>query len=211
MDSPAQRVRSRVFAREQHGHEISENHVVGKRPAFVITCRQHGLQEIRPLLGSAGLGSKARALGDYQLAEPSPELRKSAVQTTISRKSDEPPRRKQREQPTIDCWKHELELALNDVVPLLHGVEVVAEGDERRNVHCETLKLVDDIERRASVRQPFPALFQAGGDGLKLRIQASQVALGQRQHGESSLRAPGVALGGKNSVDAHFGQIREQC
>jgi hypothetical protein len=65
--------------REQHGHEISENHVVGKRTAFVIACRQHGLQEIRRLLGSAGLGREARALGDDQLAEPSSELRKSAV------------------------------------------------------------------------------------------------------------------------------------
>jgi hypothetical protein len=204
MDSPAQRVRGRVFAREQHGHEISENHVVGKRPAVVIACRQHGLQEIRRLLGSAWLGREARSLGDYQLAEPSPELRKSAVQTTIPREPDEPPRRKQREQPAIYRWKHELELALNDVVPLLDGVDVAAEGDERRNVHRETLELVDDIERRAGVRQPFPALFQAGGDGLKLRIQASQVTLGQRQHGESSLRVPGVALGRKNSVDAHF-------
>jgi hypothetical protein len=34
-----------------------------------------------------------RSLGDYQLAEPSPDLRKSAVQTTISRKPDEPQRR----------------------------------------------------------------------------------------------------------------------
>src|SRR6202035_1582620 len=130
--------------------------------------------------------------------------RKSAVQTTISREADEPPRRKQREQPAIECWKHELELALNDVVPLLDGVEVVAEGDERRNVHRETLELVDDIERRAGLRQPFPALFQAGGDGLQLRIQAAQVTLGQRQHSESPLRAPGVALGRKNSVKAHF-------
>src|SRR4029077_9022190 len=138
---------------------------------------------------------------DYQLAEPGPELRKSAVQTTISREPDEPPHRKQREQPAIDCWKHELELALNDVVPLLDGVEVVAEGDERRNVHRETLDLFDEIERSAGVRQPFPALFQAGGDSLKLRIQAAQVTLGQRRHGESPLRAPGVALGRKYSVD----------
>ena len=70
MDCPAQRVRGRVFAREQHGHEISENHVVGKRPAFVIACRQHGLFDVLLLLGSAGLGREARSLGDYQFAEP---------------------------------------------------------------------------------------------------------------------------------------------
>jgi NTE family protein len=173
VDSPAQRVRSRVFAREQHGHEISENHVVGKRPPVVIACRQHGLQKIRRLLGSSGLGREARPLGDDQLAEPSSKLRESAVETTIPRKPDEPPRRKQRKQPAVCCWQHESELALNDVLPLLDGVDVVAEGDERRNVHRETLDLADNIERRAGVRQPFPALFQAGGDGLKLRIKAA--------------------------------------
>src|SRR5271156_4441033 len=84
MDSPAQCERGRVFAREQHDHEISENHVVGKRPAFVIACRQHSLQEIRRFLGWAGLFCEVCSLGDDQLAEPSPELRKSAVQTAIS-------------------------------------------------------------------------------------------------------------------------------
>src|SRR6202035_3429149 len=131
-----------------------------------IACRDHGLQEIRRLLGSAGLGSEARSLSNYQLAAPRSELRKSALHTTVSREPDEPPRRKQRKQPAIDCRKHEFELALNNVVPLPDGVEVVAEGDERRNVHRETFQLVDDIERRAGIRHPFPALLQAGGDGL---------------------------------------------
>src|SRR6202011_5828160 len=144
--------------------------------------------------------------GDYQLAGPSSELRKSAGQTTISREPGEPPCREQREQAAIECWEHELELSLNDIVPLLDGVDVVAEGDERRNVHREPLELVENIERRAGVRRPFAALFQAGGDGLKLRIQAAQGTLGQRPHGESPLPAPGVALGGKNSVNAHFGK-----
>ena len=66
-----------------------------------------------------GLGCEARAFGDYQLAEPSSELRKCAVQTTISRETDKSPRRKQCEQPAGNCWKHEFEFALNDVVPLL--------------------------------------------------------------------------------------------
>jgi hypothetical protein len=97
-----------------------------------------GLKEIRRLLGSSGLGREAGSLADYQLAEPSSELRKSAVQTTITRKTDEPPRRKQREQPASNCRKHEFELVLNDVVTLLDGVDVVAEGDATRAKACRS-------------------------------------------------------------------------
>jgi len=105
------------------------------------------------------LGRETCALGDDQLAEPSSELRKCAVQTTISGETDKSPRRKQCKQSAGNCWQHEFELALNDVVLLLDGVDVVAEGDERRNIHCETLHIVDDIERLAGVCQTFPALF----------------------------------------------------
>jgi hypothetical protein len=87
---------------------------MGAEPS-VIACRQHDLQEIRRLLGSSGLGREARSLGSYQLAEPSPDLRKSAVQTTISRESDEPPCRKQREQPAICCCAESHSAALQRV------------------------------------------------------------------------------------------------
>ena len=66
MDSPAQCVGGRIFARNQHTNEISKNDVVAKRPAFVIARRDHGLQQIRRFLGSFGFDREALARSNDQ-------------------------------------------------------------------------------------------------------------------------------------------------
>ena len=115
---------------------------------------------------------------------------------------------KQREEATIEGGEHQLQPALDDVVALLDGIHVVAEGEQGGDVHGEALELVDDVDRLAAGRRPVPALPHALGNRLERRVEAPQVAGGEGLHGQTSLRPPGRTLGGEDARDAHLGEHR---
>ena len=74
VDRPRQRVCGRIFASEQHGHEIRHDHVVGKGLALFVDGGQHRLEEIGRPVGAVGIRLQAGARIVHEAAEPGADI-----------------------------------------------------------------------------------------------------------------------------------------
>ena len=82
----------------------------------------------------------------------------------------------------------------------------MAEGDQHGDVDREALELLDDVERFAAGRRPFPARLQPLRDDPDARVELTQVALGEGRDGKLALRPPDLALGVEHAPDPDFAQ-----
>ena len=152
----------------------------------------------------AGAGFEAPSRLDKQASKPFAHRGESPVQPPVARKLDEAPCRESGEDAPAYPRQDDFEIALNDIVGRFDRVRVVAEGDEHRDVDRKPLHLVDDIERLAGRRGPFPSALHPSRDGFDVGIELLQASLRKRRHREPALRAPGGAFGVEHALDADF-------
>ena len=204
VDRPRQRVCGRIFASEQHGHEIRHDHIVGKGLALFVHGGQHRLEEIGRHVGAVGIRLQAGARVVHEAAEPGANIPQCALEPPVGGRPNNPPDRKQRKETAVDRRKNDLQLALDHIIGLFDRVDVVAEGDQHRHVDSEPLELLDEIKRLPSLGGPLPAPLQPGGHGPDAGVELAKMALGKRGDGKLALRTPGVPFRVEHALNANL-------
>ena len=169
----------------------------------LVAGGDHCLDEVGGLLRPLQLGLQTDPGLGQQSAEPGPHVDKCAIESPVRPRLNVTPSRNEREKPTVNRRQDHSEFALDDVVPLLDRVDVMAEDDEHGDVDRKALELLDHVERFAGARRPLPPRLQPPGDGLDRR-EPMQVALSESRDGELALRAPGLTLGVEHALDPEF-------
>ena len=146
MNGPSERVRRRVLSGQQHRHQVAVQDIVGERAAGLVDRREHRFEEVRWLGGTAGIVREPGSSVLDEALQPVANLGERTIEAAIGGAADETPRWEQREQSPVERRKNMFEPPLDDIVALLEGVDVVPEGEKRRDIDRESLQVVDDVE-----------------------------------------------------------------
>ena len=101
MDRPRKRKGGRIFAREQHCHQVGKDRRVSKRLALVIPRQYHRLKDVGWLyLGIRGRSQSVPCFRQ-QIIEPDEKFGKCAIKFSVTGHFQEPPDREGSEQTTV--------------------------------------------------------------------------------------------------------------
>ena len=206
VNRPGQGERRCVLAGDEHRDEVGHDRVVGERLAVLVDRQDHRFQKVRGPIRALGTGFETLARLPEQTSEPFAHRSHCVVQPAVAREPDVAPYWNGGEEALAHPRQDDFQVTLNDIVRRFDGVGVVPKSDQHCDVDREALHFVDHVQRLAGRGGSVPPAFEATGDGFEVGIELLEITLRERGHGEFALRAPSLALGVEDPLDAQFRQ-----
>ena len=205
VDHPGQGVGGGVLAGQQHGQHIARHLCVVDAAAGLVGGHDHGFEQVARVRAQLGVGGQACARLRDEARYCGCHFNDAALQRTVGRQAHPAPGRQWREDALEQRRKDLVEVALEDVLVRLQGVDLGAEGQPGDGVDGVAHEVGLQRDGRTSPRGLRPAPGQARCHCLQRRKVTFDVTWVESRHDHAPLARPDLTVRAEDALcHAHF-------